>query len=54
MMIMVMMGRWKCACSFEEDLSLCQMYIGLHGSLAAVKKKTGTNILEIHLDSKED
>lgn len=53
MMIMVMMERWKCACSFEEDLPLCQMYIGLHGSLAAVKK-TGTNILGIHLDSKED
>lgn len=42
------------SCSFEEDLSSCQMYVGLHGSLAAVKKKIGTNILGIHLDSKED
>lgn len=42
------------SCSFEEDLSSCPMYVGLHGSLAAVKKKTGTNILGIHLDSKED
>lgn len=42
------------SCSFEENLSLCQMYIALHGSLAAVKKKTGTNILGIHVDSKED
>lgn len=35
------------SCSFEENLSLCQMYIALHGSLAAVKKKAETNILGI-------